>query len=217
LRRNKKINSELSIKNNENEFLLKEIHHRVKNNLQILSSLLSLQSDSEEDQAISGALQESRNRVESMGLIHQKLYAKDKLTSINMKEYVQDLSNNLMESFVENGRGVKIESQVEINDADVETAIPLGLIINELVTNSLKYAFHGRKDGQIHIKLWEPEEGDLKLSVADDGKGEINDDQGTNFGSRLINILAKKLKGKMITDTSDGYVVEFSFSRYQLA
>lgn len=217
-RKNKNINSALAIKNSENETLMKEIHHRVKNNLQILSSLLSLQSDDEEDLAISGALQESRNRVESMGMIHQKLYTKDNLTSINMKEYVQELCDHLSESFNSDERRINILTNVDVDDADVETAIPLGLIINELITNSMKYAFSESQEGEISVELSEYDGKHLHLQVADNGQGGSSNatDGSTHFGSRLIEILSKKLKGTINVNHDNGYETKIIFKRYKL-
>lgn len=217
--KNKKITADLKVKNKENEILLKEIHHRVKNNLQILSSLLSLQSDSEEDQTIVGALQESKNRVESMGLIHQKLYTRDNLTSIKMGEYVKELCDQLEETYSSTQKAITIESDVQINLADVETAIPLGLIINELITNSMKYAYEKKSHGTIQVRLWEENE-ELRLVVADNGQTDsvyVNLGSSTKFGTRLIDILSKKLKGKIEISRQDGYRTSITFQRYQLS
>ncbi|MFT6807936.1 MAG: two-component sensor histidine kinase [Saprospiraceae bacterium] len=218
-RKKKKITADLELKNRENEVLMKEIHHRVKNNLQILSSLLSLQSDNEEDQTIVGALQESRSRVESMGLIHQKLYTRDNLTAIKMEEYVKELCDHLVETYSSNEKTVTIDSSVEVNLADVETAIPLGLIINELITNSMKYAFEENRRGAIQVHLWE-EGTELKLVVSDNGqtiKEKEVSASSTKFGTRLIKILSKKLKGKIEVSREQGYKTSITFQRYTLS
>ncbi|MFT6807937.1 MAG: two-component sensor histidine kinase [Saprospiraceae bacterium] len=214
-----KLTSVLKEKNEEKDFLMKEIHHRVKNNLQILSSLLSLQSDGEDDTMVLDALQDSRNRVESMGLIHQKLYTRDNLTSINISDYVNDLCNQLQDTYFSEEKYIVIDCDVQIGFADVETAIPLGLIINELITNSIKYAFQNTDNGTIKVKLWEEDKQILHLLVADNGISpssvEINT-QSTKFGSRLIEILSKKLKGKVRVNQEDGYETIIEFSRYKL-
>jgi len=212
--RNKKINQELEIKIDENEILMKEVHHRVKNNLQILSSLLSLQSDDEEDLAISGALQESRNRVESMGLIHQKLYTRDNLSAIDMKDYIKELVDYLQETFTNANHNIRILSDVSIGLMDVESAIPIGLIVNELVTNSVKYG-----GVEISINLENTSEGLLSLVVSDNGTGsdiENSKASSTNFGSQLIKILSKKLKGEIEVDRSNGYSTLIQFRRFKL-
>ncbi len=219
LNKTKQVSRSLALKNEENEILLKEIHHRVKNNLQILSSLLSLQSDSAEDELIAGALRESKSRVESMGLIHQKLYSKDHLSSINMREYIEELCDKLEDSYNSDDRKVQIDRQVEIGLADVETAIPLGLIINELITNSMKYAFDDTQDGLIELKLFETKDEMLMLRVSDNGSKSVSVDEqqnSTSFGTRLIKILSKKLKGTIQVSQINGYQTAISFKRYQL-
>lgn len=215
--RNKRKQNELLEKSNEEKaFLIKEIHHRVKNNLQVLSSLLSLQSDYIADPAALDAVTEGRNRVQSMGLIHQKLYMGEELAAVDMKEYIVDLTNHLLDSFGK-AQQVSLKIDVQIPSLDVDTAIPLGLIINELVTNSLKYAFLPKQAGEVSIRLWIDDKKDLCLSVADNGLGEaaaISQQESTSFGSDLVKILSKKLKGKIKVDSRKGYNTTIQFSRY---
>ncbi len=217
--RNKRRQNELLEKSNEEKaFLIKEIHHRVKNNLQVLSSLLSLQSDYIADPAALDAVTEGRNRVQSMGLIHQKLYMGENLAAVNMKEYIVDLTDHLLDSFGKVNQ-VKLLVDVQIPPIDVDTAIPLGLIINELVTNSLKYAFLDDRPGQISIRLWINPSKTLCLKVADDGLGKeatIEPSESTSFGTDLIKILSKKLKGKIQTKAEEGYCTTIYFQRYTL-
>ncbi len=211
---------EIVKKSDHNEMLVKEIHHRVKNNLQILSSLLSLQSDAEDNEEVLGALQEGRNRVESMGMIHQRLYTKESMSSINMKEYIPDLCDYLKDLSITAERNIEIDSEVSIELVDVETAIPLGLIVNELITNSMKYAFDNSDKGFIKVKLWMNKEGKLCLHVYDDGDGKkavISDLKSTHFGSKLVSILSKKLNGEIAIDSSHGYSTLIKFERYKLA
>ncbi len=210
---------ELDRRNAQNELLLKEIHHRVKNNLQILSSLLSLQSDSEQNEKVLGALQEGRNRVESMGLIHQRLYNHGTLSSIDMKEYVPELCEFLSDMVTNSHGDIFIESHVDDISVDVETAIPLGLIINELITNSIKYAKPINQELHIDVRLWLSEAVTLCLTVSDNGANSnqpIDETKSTNFGSQLISILSKKLKGKIEIDTSRGYATQIVFERFKL-
>ncbi len=212
----RKQNTLLEKSNEEKAFLIKEIHHRVKNNLQVLSSLLSLQSDYIEDPSALDAVMEGRNRVQSMGLIHQKLYMGDELASVIMAEYIQDLTEHLLSSFGIEER-VKLEILTEVPPMDVDTAIPLGLIINELVTNSLKYAFPNNQVGHITIHLWINDQNELCLKCSDNGQGlptEVSEMQSTSFGTDLIKILSKKLKGKISVDTQNGYSTLIQFSRY---
>jgi two-component system, sensor histidine kinase PdtaS len=140
-RNQKKLNAILNIRNEEKEFLIKEIHHRVKNNLQILSSLLHLQSRNIKDDAALGAVREGQNRVKAMSLIHQKLYMGDNLAAVEMKDYMQNLADNLLDTFGIYDDRIKIVCDVPSLSLDVDTAIPLGLVANELITNSLKYGF----------------------------------------------------------------------------
>lgn len=212
-------NKELDIKNQENVILLKEIHHRVKNNLQVLSSLLSLQSDYIADPAALDAVIEGRNRVQSMGLLHQKLYMGDHLSAVNVREYIQDLINHLGETFGVN-RKINFELDIRVEQFDIDTAIPLGLIINELVTNSLKYAFPDQKNGKITIQLWlEKPTQLLVLKVADNGVGLQENHEhsnATNFGTDLIKVLSKKLKGSITHSNENGYSTIIQFKRFKL-
>lgn len=219
-RKNKKFTAELSVKNRENEFLVKEIHHRVKNNLQILSSLLSLQSHHITDEKAADAIKEGRNRVESMGLIHQRLYSGDEMTVINLNDYVDDLCEHLSESFILEEQNIEIRSDIEITKVDVETAIPLGLVINELITNSIKYAFEGRDSGLISVRIWQNQNQQMCLSVTDDGNGKstINADpkRNSNFGSDLVKVLIKKLKGRLTESSENGWATMITFDRFKI-
>ena len=186
-------------RNTEKEFLIKEIHHRVKNNLQVLSSLLHLQSRQITDSTALDAVREGQNRVDAMGLIHQKLYMGDNLAAVEMGDYLHHLGDTLLDSFGMNDGRVKITYSLETMHLDVDTAIPLGLIINELVTNSLKYAFPDGRAGTVEIALWKDETNHLCLKVADDGVGKAAvrvPQNSTSFGTRLVQMLSKKLKGK---------------------
>ncbi len=213
----KKLNSQLKVKNKENVILLKEIHHRVKNNLQILSSLLSLQADHLVDSSAIDAIQEGRNRVESMGLIHQRLYGDSGLSNVDMADYGNELCRHLEESFSSDKKRIKIVDNFQYGGMDVDFAIPLGLIINELVTNSMKYAFENRVEGTLHVSLLEKNER-LVLNVTDDGNGKPSSEalkKSTSFGSKLITALNKKLKGKMFIDQTEGYSCTIEFLRYK--
>jgi two-component system, sensor histidine kinase PdtaS len=206
--------------NREKEFLVKEIHHRVKNNLQVLSSLLYLQSRHIKDDAALDAVREGQNRVEAMGLIHQKLYMGDNLAGVEMRDYLYQLGDTLLSSFgIEDDR-VKIVYHLEPMHLDVDTAIPLGLIVNELVTNSLKYAFPDNRAGVIEISLRKNTAGKLYLNVADNGVGKAvaaAHQGGTSFGSNLIEILSKKLQGvPHIPDVTEGYATSIEFSNFRM-
>lgn len=199
----------------DKETLMGEIHHRVKNNLQVVSSLLQLQRrDLEtEDEKGQEALLESQNRVSAMGLIHKKLYQGKEVASVNMREYLEDLGETLLDAY-------RLEEQIEIFydvadiNLDVDVAIPLGLIINELVANSIKYAFPKGREGTIEIALHR-EEGKLRLGVLDNGVGISGREGSSNspsFGNNLIDLLTKKLKGRLQIVEDRGYGVEILFT-----
>jgi len=192
----------------EREALLKEIHHRVKNNLQIISSLLSLQSKTLNDAGAQGAITESRNRVKSMSLIHEQLYKEDTISGVDMKDYIQRLVNSLTSSYGLDTDRVEIKVMADDILLDVDSAIPLGLIINELVSNSVKYAFPELKSGTILISLRDMMN-ELRLTVQDDGVGmSINTQNDQSFGLSMINSLMRKLKAEMNIVSSAGTSVE---------
>ncbi|MEO6637742.1 MAG: histidine kinase dimerization/phosphoacceptor domain -containing protein, partial [Ginsengibacter sp.] len=165
--RNRK-NKLLAVKNAENELLLKEIHHRVKNNLEVVSGLLALQSAQIDDPNTKDAMQESQNRVQSIGIVHQKLYQGTNLGAIEMKDYFINLSESILDSFGAEKR-ITIECAMDKLDVDIDTAVPLGLIVNELLTNTLKYAFPKGSNGKVYIKLEKRKNNILHLEVSDNG------------------------------------------------
>ncbi|VAV86199.1 Two-component system sensor histidine kinase [hydrothermal vent metagenome] len=209
---NKKKNKLLEKQNREKEFLLKEIHHRVKNNLEIVSSLLSLQSAQTNDSTVIDAMQESQNRVQSMSMIHQKLYQGKNLGTIEMKDYLINLGSHVLDSFGAEQR-IVLECVMDILELDVDTAVPLGLIVNELITNALKYAFPEGRKGQIEVQLAQKSTDKLILKVIDNGIGQEDDDftRGTGFGMQLIQLLTQQLNGTMEHVKSNGTVVAFEF------
>lgn len=203
----RKITAALSIKNKENELLLKEIHHRVKNNLQTISSLLSLQSESISDPSALDAVQESKNRVASMALIHQKLYQGENLAAVEMRDYFETIGKAVKDSFGKKAENIALEVDMSTIELDVDTAIPIGLISNELITNSLKHAFPNKEKGKISIRLSKEENGLLQLYIADDGntsekRGNSTKERG--FGSLLIRLLAIQLGGTLEQSNING-------------
>jgi two-component sensor histidine kinase len=215
----------LAAKNAENELLLKEIHHRVKNNLEVVSSLLELQSAQMEDPSVKTAMLSSQNRVQSMGIIHQKLYQGEHLASIEMRDYFVNLSESILDSFNADGR-IRIECNMPKLVLDVDTAISIGLITNELITNSLKYAFKDKDKGAIKISLTEDKndknddytERFLLLKISDDGIGKPVDGKvkGTGFGTQLINLLTIQLGGKLTYEVNNGTTVLLAFKKIRL-
>lgn len=201
----------------EKEILLREIHHRVKNNLQIVSSLLSLQSNYIIDEQALDAVKESRNRVESMSLIHQNLYQEENLTGINVKQYIENLTENLFYSYNIKPDKIKLVKEIDTLILDVDTVIPIGLILNELITNCLKYAFINNNNGNIKVMLKEINS-NLLLSVYDDGIGlPVNFKPGVkkSFGHKMINAFLQKLNGKMKMYSEDGTKVDIEIVNYQ--
>lgn len=200
-------NELLEKKNKENELLLKEIHHRVKNNLQTISSLLNLQSAGITDVNALEAVQESQSRVRSMGLIHQKLYQGDQLATVEMKDYFKTMGETLFHAFGIEHQQVALSVNMEAVELDVDTAIPVGLIVNELITNALKYAFPKGRSGMVEISLQVQNDNSLTLRVKDDGVGLLatqNQTKNNGFGSRLVHLLTLQLDGQLKESTNDG-------------
>lgn len=165
-------NEKIETQNEQKEILLKEIHHRVKNNLQVISSLLSLQSNNIEDQTALSAVKEGQNRVKSIALIHQKLYQHEDISGIDFHEYVTELIYHLRATFRTSSE-VEIEVDTHELTLDIDTAVPLGLIVNGLVSNSFKYAFQGRSEGKISIELRNSEVNQEKLMMASESRMEL--------------------------------------------
>jgi len=200
----------------EKDTLLREIHHRVKNNLQVVSSLLRLQTDYTKDENTLDALKEGQSRVQSMSLIHQNLYSKDNLTGINMKTYLEDLVSNLFSTYDVSDGNIKLETDIQDLKLDVDSVVPIGLIINELVTNSLKYAFPDKKAGKISVSLKESEE-KLVLTVADNGVGKADISEVKNsdsFGMGLIQSFCTTLDAELSISGDDGFRTELIISDY---
>ncbi|HEV7892333.1 MAG TPA: histidine kinase dimerization/phosphoacceptor domain -containing protein [Pyrinomonadaceae bacterium] len=197
----------------EKEILLKEIHHRVKNNLQIISSLLNLQSAHIRDPHALEVFKEGQGRVRSMALIHEKLYQSDDLARVDFSEYIRNLAAYLFRSYEVNAGAVRLSVEAEDVLLGVDTAIPCGLIINELVSNSLKHAFPGGTGGSINIRLRPADAERLTLTVADDGVGlpEGFDVRATpSLGLQLVNTLARQLGGDVLVGDCAG--AEFSIT-----
>lgn len=209
-RNRSKSNQLLAQKNTENELLMKEIHHRVKNNLEIVSSLLALQSAQIDDPNTKEAMTEGQNRVNSISIVHQKLYQGTNLGSIEMKDYFLNLSQSILDSFGAVQK-VKLNLVMEKLDLDIDTAVPLGLIINELLTNTIKYAFPEGDKGTVTIKLEKQNDQHLHLVVTDDGIGKSGITHGTGFGTQLVSLLTQQLNGTMTEESENGTTHIFDF------
>jgi two-component sensor histidine kinase len=184
----------------EKEALLKEIHHRVKNNLQVISSLLNLQSRLVADPQALEVFQESQHRIRSMAFVHEKLYQSESLARIDFAEYVRTLTTYLFSSCGARAQGVTLDIQAEDVLLGIDAAIPCGLILNELVSNALKHAFPNGRDGEVRIDLRADDDQRLTLTVSDDGIGlpEGLDVHNTNsLGLQLVDTLVRQLDGTM--------------------
>ncbi|MDO6604781.1 histidine kinase dimerization/phosphoacceptor domain -containing protein [Arenibacter palladensis] len=217
IRINRRKNKLLQQQNQEKEFLIKEIHHRVKNNLEVVSSLLSLQSSHIGDKKIKDNMLQIQNRIQSMSMIHQNLYQGKNLGSIEMKNYFNILGDYVLQSYGTEQRIVMVYDMEEL-ELNVDIATPIGLIVNELITNSLKYAFPNNLTGVITIRLVQKPE-HLELTVTDNGVGiqKGKELSGTGFGTQLITLLTKQLDGKMVLLQKKGTSVSFEFQNHKAA
>ena len=213
LRSNRRKSELLSARNDQNELLLKEIHHRVKNNLETVSSLLELQSATLTDEHALAAMQAGQSRVHSMGLLHQKLYQGKNLAAIEMKDYFANLAAGLLETY-EVEDHITVDVNMPETELDVDTAVPLSLIVNELLTNAIKYAFSGADAGAIKIGLSSVGNGGYRLTVEDNGVGKdfTAGPRGTGFGTRLVSLLTRQLGGELTETNNGGLRTELAFS-----
>jgi two-component sensor histidine kinase len=190
----------------EKETLLKEIHHRVKNNLQIVVSLLNLQSRYIEDEKSSQVIRECQNRIRAMALVHEKLYKSADIARINLDDYVRFLGNSLFGFYGMKGKGIRFYTIISEVTLDINTAIPIGLMLNELVSNSLKYAFPDGRTGEISITIHR-EDHLLTIVYKDTGVGIPEDFDWRNaksLGLRLVISLVEQLQGTIELDRSAG-------------
>ncbi|MFH0823658.1 MAG: histidine kinase dimerization/phosphoacceptor domain -containing protein [Pseudomonadota bacterium] len=212
----KKAEKQLMASLEEKEILLREIHHRVKNNLAVVSSLLGMQSRHAKDEHHKEMFIESQDRIRSMALVHEKLYQAESLADVDMKEYTRSLVRYLLASKGRMGSAIKFRQDVCSVKVNIETAITLGLIINELVTNSLKHAFPGGRAGRIVVALKLAGEGTLELRVSDDGIGlsrAIEVKSAKTLGLGLVKIFANQLRGRLDVQRDHGtdFILRFNY------
>ena len=200
---------------NEKETLLKEIHHRVKNNLQIISSLLYLQSRKITDQAILDMFQDGQNRVKSMALVHEKLYQAQDLAHVDFADYLRNLARYLFRSYRVARQDIALKVDVEHLSLDVDIAIPCGLIVNELLSNALKHAFPSGQAGEVRLELKQPNEAEhLMLIIRDNGVGfppDLNFKRTRSLGLQLVNNLVRQLNGTIELTYDNGTIFRITF------
>lgn len=197
----------------DKDVLIKEVHHRVKNNLMIVSSMLSLQSRYIKDKNVKNIFKECQDRTRSLAIIHEKLYRSEDLNRIRIDEYIESLVSSLYHSYTINSNRIKVRVDVESLEFDADTSIPLGLIINELFTNAMKHAFPGDKTGQIDVELHSEGDG-FELEISDNGVGfpdGLDYKNVDSLGLRLVNSLTEQIDGKLELEKGTGakFIVTF--------
>jgi PAS domain S-box-containing protein len=200
----------------EKELLLKEIHHRVKNNLQVVSSLLRLQSGYVNDKQSLDILLDSQNRIRSMALVHQKLYQSKDFAEINFNEYLEQLSKHLFNVFKSKSHDLELVINSENVNLSIDLAIPCGLILNELISNSLKYAFPDGRKGKINAGLKCMEDKEYEIIICDDGIGfpdDIDYKNTNSLGLQLVNTLVGQIDGTILLDNQKGTIFSIKFDK----
>lgn len=194
------------------KLLMKELHHRVKNNLQIVSSLLSLQSFRIKDQYAIDAIKEGQQRIEAMSLIHQKLYIQDAITQVNIREFITDIAESLMQAYGYDSNNFELQINVEEALLDVDKAIPLSIIINELITNAFKYAYDTVKNPKLIISFTKKSR-QASLAIADNGIGinTNNWDSNDGYGKELIQTFTEQLEGTLKLSINQGTTFQIVF------
>jgi two-component sensor histidine kinase len=198
---------ETMIDKSEKELLLKEIHHRVKNNLQIINSLLNLQSAKVEDELLQNAFRECRRRTQTMALVHDNLYRSDNLATIDLNTYFTHLLEDMIGTY-ELTTPISYRTEIEVRDATMDTIVPLGLILSEIISNSLKHAFVGRESGEIFMSIQRVDE-TCNILIRDNGIGikkELLEMERSTLGIDLIEALVEQLEGKMVVTNDNGTV-----------
>lgn len=209
---NKKADKEIKQSLHDKKVLLREIHHRVKNNMQIISSLLNLQLNYVKDEKAVNVLKESQGRIKSMAMVHEKLYQSPSLTKIDLKDYVESLVSNIFFTYGTSTNHIISEVDVENIEIGIDTAIPCGLIINELVTNSVKHAFP-ENNGKVKVKITSHHD-DIQLVISDDGIGlpeNLDYEKTESLGLKLVKSLVDQIDGHMTLVTNAGTTIKINF------
>lgn len=200
----------------EKDVLLREVHHRVKNNMQIISSILKMQERQVDDQRLKTVLGESQNRIRTMALIHENLYRNENLANIQFLNYVKSLASNLSRSYADKQGMIRFNYDIIDVFLPLDTGIPCGLIINELISNSIKYAFDGRERGTISIRLdrIDGHDNEFELEVSDNGKGISKDfdiENSKSLGMKIVTRLVQQIDGILDYDFNNGtkFIIKF--------
>ncbi|UBF26478.1 PAS domain S-box protein [Kovacikia minuta CCNUW1] len=212
----KQVEEKIQASLTEKEVLLKEIHHRVKNNLGIVSGLLQMQLRRTQDTQAAAILRDSQNRIASIALVHEKLYRSEDLANVDFAQYIADLTAYLFGSYNIRANQIRLYTQITEVGLDIERAVPFGLIINELISNALKHAFPGDRPGEIEVRLVQDTPDTLTLLVRDNGVGlppDFDIQHTKTLGMSLIQGLAKQLRGAITIHSHLGTEFKISFRR----
>lgn len=214
----KKMGNQIVASLKEKDLLLKEIHHRVKNNLQIIISLLNLQSGYIKDEETLKAVREGQNRVRSMALVHEKFYQSDELGEIDFKEYTVKLCSFLKQSYADQDAPITISVEAEGIGFDMDTAMPCGLLITEIVSNALKYGFPDHQEGEIKIRFSKPQDKKVQMTISDNGIGlpaDFDIEKSESLGMQLIIALTSQLDGELKFSGGSGtkFSITFTYPR----
>ncbi len=203
---------ELEKKNDEKRAMLREIHHRVKNNLQVVNSLLKLQSRKLKSDDAVAMFKETQNRVVSMALLHEKMYRSDDIHQINVQDYISLLVKDLVESYAVDKK-IHLNIQIEPVNLMMRTLVPLGLIINEMITNSLKHGFKNKSEGEISVSIRHIKGVRFEMIIGDNGEGVVKEHKSTGIGVNLIQIFTKQLNGTLKQLDAPGAVFKLTFDK----
>jgi len=206
----RKLNKKLTKKNEEKQLIIKEIHHRIKNNLQVVISLLRLQASKVEDEEVVNMFRNTQKRIFSMALLHENLLQESDLELINAHEHFKYLIENLINSYAV-GKEIDVEINIENIDLGMQTLTPLGLIINEIITNSLKHAFNETKKGKIGIVMKRLYDKRYEIQISDNGSGYVKNGKSNGVGTRLVSIFIKQLNGTLELLKDQGTVYKITF------
>jgi two-component sensor histidine kinase/Tfp pilus assembly protein PilF len=211
-RKSKVVNKLLQKQDDEKKVMLKEIHHRVKNNLQVVNSLLRLQSKEIKDEEIVAKFRETQKRVITIAALHEKMYRSDNLKHINLREHIESIVEDLVTTYAIEKK-IDVELSIEKISIGLRTLVPLGLIINEIIVNALKYAFVDTDEGLIKLQIKQLTKSSFEMVIGDNGVGLKNDEKASGFGAKLINIFAKQLNGTLDYIDGPGTMYKITFER----